>query len=159
MRRTADYRHDFTALYGIPGSCRVRVFEWGDDSSVEADEAVVVLTDEPNSIPSVRYSVEVIAADVFLRFALPTSATAVVEHHTRGWCERRGGIRPETFDLVTFEVDEPEHREVSPGRFAAALAGPEHHLLSFDVLDELVGAGLLHGVEDCPSQGSSEAGR
>lgn len=156
MRRTADYRHDFTALYGSPGSCRVRVFEWGDEDNAEA---VVVLTDEPNSIPSVRYSVEVIAAEVLLRFALPTSATAFVEHHTSGWCERRGGIRPETFELVTFEVDEPERREVSPGRFVAALSGPEHHLLSFDVLDELVGAGLLHGVEDCPSQGSSEAGR
>lgn len=159
MRRTADYRHDFTALYGLPGSCRVRVFEWWDDSSVEEAEAVVMLTDEPNSIPSVRYSVEVIAAEVLLRFALPTSATAFVEHHPSGWCERRGALRPETFELVTFEVEEPERREVSPGWFMAALSGPEHHLLSFDVLDELVGPGLLHGVEDGRSQGSPEAGR
>ena len=159
MRPTADYRHQFDALYGLPGSCRVRVFEWGDDPSVEEAEAVVVLTDEPNSVPNVRYSVEVIAAEVLLRFALPTSETAFVEHHPRGWCERRGGIRPETFELVTFELDEPERREVSPGRFAAALSGPEHHLLSFDVLDELVCPGLLHGVEDVQSQGSPEAGR
>ncbi len=158
MRLTADYRHNFTALYGLEGFCRVRVFAAGDEAEAQrAAGAVVILSQDEESPPSVRYNVEVIAAEVLLRFALPPSTTAFIEHHPRGWCKWRMDVRPETFELVAFAGHEPEHREVSPGRVLAALSGPEHHPLPLDVLAELVVADLLHAVEDRPGHDHPDA--
>ncbi len=146
MRLTHDYRHRFTALYGLEGSCRVRVFE-PEDPETEGAGALVIMSDEPGSIPSLRYNVEVVAAEVLLRFALPSSQTAFVEHHPRGWCSRRGDLCPETFELVTFEEHEPGRREISPGRVLAALSGPERRGLRAEVLGEFLVAALLADIE------------
>lgn len=152
MRLSEDYRHEFTALYGLAGSCRVRVFEPDPEEDGREAGPVVILSDNPGSVPSLRYSVEVVAAEVLLRFALPSSRTAFIEHHPRGWCRWRGGVRPETFELVTFSGAEPERREISPNRVLSVLSGPEHHRLPLDVLAELVVADLLHTVEHGPGR-------
>lgn len=152
MRLTQDYRHDFIALYGLSGSCRVRVFE-PEDPEAEGSEAgaVVIMSDKPGSMPSLRYNVEVVAAEVLLRFALPTTKTAFIEHHPRGWCSRRGDLCPETFELVAFDHPEPERREIPANgearRVLAALSGPERQSIRAEVLGEFLVAALLADIE------------
>lgn len=147
MRLAEDYRHQFTALYGLAGNCRVRVFE-PDPEDGEKAGPVVILSDEPGSVPSLRYSIEVVAAEVLLRFALPNSRTAFIEHHPRGWCRWRQAYRPETFELVTFTREDIEHREISPGVILPALSGPEHHPLPVQIVAEFVVVDLLQDLDE-----------
>ena len=53
-----------------------------------------------DSGPSVTNAVEVIAAEVVTRFALPTSETVFVKHYERAEQELAAGL-PETFALGT----------------------------------------------------------
>ncbi len=126
MRLTQDYRHEYRGVNGCPGWCRVRVYEPEAETQGEDRRYPVVLMSEPgqgaDSGPSVTNAVEVIAAEVVTRFALPTSETVFFEHYERAEQELAAGI-PETFDLVTFSTTDPETRMLS-GQWLLTLGTP-----------------------------------
>lgn len=107
MNLIHDHRLTYTSqLNGREGFCRVRLFE--ADGPGERDP-VVILTEPPQGTdpgPSVTNAAETIVAAVVRRHSLPFSHTVFIQHHARGHAERLAGI-PETFDLLTFELDVP----------------------------------------------------
>ncbi len=139
MRMTQDYRHEYRGVNGCPDWCRVRVYEpAGEDRS---SPAAVVMMSEPgqgtDSGPSVTNAVEVIAAEVVTRFALPTSTTVFVEHYERAMQEIAGGI-PETFDLVTFSTTDPESVMLS-GQWLLTLGTPSWRHTNRADIEALIG--------------------
>lgn len=145
LRLAQDYRHEYRGANGYPGWCRVRVYEpeRGDDGAAGRVRPIVVMS-EPgqgtDSGPSVTNAVEIVAAEVVMRFALPSSSTVFVEHYERSLQERKAGI-PETFDLVTFSGTEPEHRMLS-GLWLLTLGEPSWRHSDRAGVEELVGRSL-----------------
>lgn len=126
LKLAHDYRHEYRGANGCPGWCRVRVYEPEAETQGKDRVYPVVLMSEPgqgaDSGPSVTNAVEVIAAKVVTRFALPTSETVFVEHYERAEQELAAGL-PETFDLVTFSRIDPETRMLS-GRWLLQMGTP-----------------------------------
>lgn len=114
MRRIADYEHRYTASNGFEARSRVRVFE-----PEERSASPVVIVSEPDQAgydgPSVTNNIEQIAGEVVMRFALPSSQTVFIEHYSPA-AEPAAPAKPrgerETFDLVTFDRQDPEPRLV-----------------------------------------------
>jgi hypothetical protein len=125
MRRIADYEHRYTASNGFEAKSRVRVFEPEERSS-----GPVAIVSEPDQAdydgPSVTNNIEQIAGEVVMRFALASSQADFIEHYPPE-AEPAVPAKPrgerETFDLVTFDREEPEPRLVL-GRWILELAEP-----------------------------------
>jgi hypothetical protein len=145
LRLAQDYRHEYRGTNAYPGWCRVRVYETerGDDGADPSGRPVVVMS-EPgqgtDSGPSVTNAVEIVAAEVVMRFALPSSRTVFVEHYERSLQELEAGI-PETFDLVTFSRTEPDHRLLS-GRWLLTFGEPSWRHSDRAGVEDLVGRSL-----------------
>lgn len=142
MRLTQDYRHEYRGVNGCPGWCRVRVYE--PDQGDEDRGCPVVLMSEPgqgaDSGPSVTNAVEIIAAEVVTRFALPTSETVFVEHYERADQELAAGI-PETFDLVTFSSTDPQS-VMRSGRWLLELSTPSWRHADRAEVEALIGQAI-----------------
>lgn len=119
----------------------MRVYEPEAEPQGEDRGSPVVLMSEPgqgiDSGPSVTNAVEVIAAEVVTRFALPTSETVFVEHYERAEQELRAGI-PETFDLVTFSSTDPES-VMRSGRWLLELGTPSWRHTNQAGVEALIG--------------------
>ncbi len=142
MRLTRDYRHEYRGVNGCPGWCRVRVYE-PDQGEEDRGYPVVLMSESgqgADSGPSVTNAVEIIAAEVVTRFALPTSETVFVEHYERADQELRAGI-PETFDLVTFSSTDPES-VMRSGRWLLELGTPSWRHADRAEVEALVGRRL-----------------
>lgn len=125
MRQTADYEHRYTASNGFEARSRVRVFEPEERSS-----GPVVIVSEPDQAgydgPSVTNNIEQIAGEVVMRYTLPSSQTVFIEHYPPE-AEPAVPAKPrgerETFDLVTFDREDPEPRLVL-GRWILQIGEP-----------------------------------
>lgn len=125
MRRIADYEHRYTASNGFEAKSRVRVFEPEERSS-----GPVVVVSEPDQAgydgPSVTNNIEQIAGEVVMRFALPSSQVVFIEHYppeAEPAAPAKPGTERETFDLVTFDREDPEPRLLL-GRWILELGEP-----------------------------------
>lgn len=136
MQLAADYEHRYAASNGFEARARVRLFE----PRPEEREAgpVVILSEPPASYdgPSVTNNVGQLAAEVVMRFALPSSQTVFIEHYPP---EAGPFGDRETFDLVTFDVEEPTLRPAWPGRWVLALGGPSWQRVERADVEELLG--------------------
>jgi hypothetical protein len=127
MRRTADYEHRYTASNGFAARARVRVFE---PVLEEIGFGPVVVVSEPDQAdydgPSVTNNIEQVAGELVMRFALPGSQTVFIEHYPPE-AEHAAPAQPraerETFDLVTFDREDPKPRLVL-GRWILELGEP-----------------------------------
>lgn len=116
MRQISDYEHRYSAANGFEARSRVRVFDpWPEERS----SGPVVVVSEPDRAdyegPSVTNNIEQIAGEVVMRFALPSSQVVFIEYYPpevepAASAEPRG--ERETFDLVTFDRENPEPRLV-----------------------------------------------
>lgn len=123
----------------------MRVFE--AEAGAQRDHGVIV--SEPGTKaydgPSVTNNIEQIAAEVVMRFALPSSRTTVIEHWPPAAMQpRMPSELPETFDLVTFEREDPEARLVAPGHWILELGEPDWKQLDRETVEALIG----HPLED-----------
>ncbi len=150
MRQTADYEHRYTASNGFEARSRVRVFEPEERSS-----GPVVIVSEPDQAgydgPSVTNNIEQIAGEVVMRYTLPSSQTVFIEHYPPE-AEPAVPAKPrgerETFDLVTFDREDPEPRLVL-GRWILQIGEPGwQHIERADVE-------LLIGRSTTPRGGES----
>jgi hypothetical protein len=142
MRLIQDYRHDYIASNGFAAFCRVRVLEG------EVSGGPVVIISEPATSsydgPSVTNNIEQIAAEVLVRFALPTSETTIIEHYPPE-AEPAAQLlcgEHETFDLVTFSRDDPQPRLVAPGCWILQLGEPDWKPLDRETIEALIGRAL-----------------
>ena len=153
-----DYRHDYRAVNGFPGYCRVRVYEILDEGANHSPsldgrslERVVVLISEPDAAlyggPSVTNNAGIICAGVVMRFALPTSETVFIEHYPPEALPVR---EPESFDQVLFADSEP--RQIpTPGHGGVTLGGVSWSPSSREEVERLIGGTVAAGDASGPS--------
>lgn len=140
MRLVEDYRHDYRAANGFDAYCRVRVFE-----PVPEDRELgpVVIISEPTSEydgPSVTNNIEQIAAEVVVRFALPSTQTAFIEHYP----EEAFHVprERETFDLVTFGQEPNPELAGTWGSWMMSFGSPSWEHVEREDVEELIGRRL-----------------
>ncbi len=145
MRRMADYEHRYTASNGFEARSRVRVFE-----PEERSLSPVVIVSEPDQAgydgPSVTNNIEQIAGEVVMCFALPSSQAVFIEHYppeAEPAAPAKPGAERETFDLVTFDREDPEPLLVL-GRWILELGEPGWQQIEKADVELLIGRPLNH---------------
>jgi hypothetical protein len=154
MRPIADYEHRYTALNGLSARARVRLFESVPE---EIGFGPVAIVSEPDQAdydgPSVTNNIEQIAGEVVMRFALPSSQAVFIEHYppeAEPAAPAKLGTERETFDLVTFDREDPEPRLVL-GRWILELGEPGWQHIERAEVELLIGRPL----DDDPEGGES----
>jgi hypothetical protein len=147
MRQSADYEHRYTVANGFEAKSRVRVFEPGPEE-IGFGPVVVVSKPAPAAYdgPSVTNNIEQIAGEVVMRFALPSSRAVFIEHYPPE-AEPAAQLRGETFDLVTFNQEDPESRLVL-GRWILELGEPGWQPINRADVELLIGQPLDIDAEE-----------
>jgi hypothetical protein len=138
MRKLADYEHEYLGHWSPGAVCRVEVYEENEG------QPVIVLTElDRNKNTSVTNRIEYLAYDVFFRHAPHVllgnpEGAVLIEHYPE-----IKGIRPETWDLVTFDSYKPrrEYRRgvgeiFKLGRVEWKHIPPEQAKLLLDIKEE-----------------------
>lgn len=131
MHLASDYVHPTPHK----GRCRVRIYV--PDS---AEDSYVVVFSElaSNTGQSVTNCIEQLAAGVIQANVKPTSQTVVIEHYESA---AHGGKEDETYDLVTFSVEDPEPI-LRAGVWTLELGAPAWQHLDRGAVETLLGMPL-----------------
>lgn len=139
MRLIEDYEHHYRAGNGFEARARVRLFEPGP-----SDQAVgaVAIVSEPAAAdydgPSVTNNIEQLAGEVVMRFALPSTQAVFIEHYPP---EAEPFGDAETFDLVSFDREDPEP-VLRSGRWILELGAPDWQRIERQDVEDLIGRRL-----------------
>ena len=118
--RTVDALYRFND-HGRVGNCRLRMFELGPDRP-----AVAIVTELPDSGPSVTNAAEAIAESLARDFGLDLDSLLFVEH-LLPW-----QLGPEQFSAVAFETGPDGH-----------LYYPQWRAITRRSIEQLIGATLI----------------